>query len=191
MPKNKRSRKREPRTATIREKIDDKISGKTLAALFDLTLRRIQQLADSGTLKRHSHGHYFTAGAGAAITKLLVQNEMAKLEQQAAPSKVDYDVERARHMRLKNDQAEHILIETADAIALVDWVFGKVWSELQGLPAAITDDVAERRRIEHVIDQRFATLATEFGEAREHTRTGGDVSDPAFADVARRVGATQ
>ncbi|MFM2422575.1 MAG: hypothetical protein RL291_1105, partial [Pseudomonadota bacterium] len=70
-------------------------------------------------------------------------------------------------------------------------IFGTVRSDLAGLPAQITDDVAERRRIENVIDGTFANLAAAFRKAREHTRSGGDVSDLAFADVARSVGEDQ
>jgi phage terminase Nu1 subunit (DNA packaging protein) len=187
MAKTRGSRRREPKPAPIREKNDEKIAGRTLAKLFDLSARRVQQLADAGVLTRHSHGYYEASGAGAAIAKSMLEIELSKHEAKTAPARTDFDLERARNMRLRNDQAEGLLIETQAALNLVDWIFGTVRSDLAGLPAALTDDVAERRRIENVIDQTLAGLADGFRKARDHTRSGGDVSDPAFADVARRM----
>ena len=177
-----------PRRATIGAKKQDAttrdISGQAIAAAFEISDRRVQQLANDGVIERTSHGRYKLAGFAAAIAKSQVDGEAKRLERQNPASAIDLDQERGRKLRLENDETEGLLIRTDAVMALVDWIFGAMETALAGVPAQFTGDVAERRRLEHVMDEVRRGIARDYDQARANTLASGDPLNATGTHVA-------
>jgi hypothetical protein len=166
------------------EAVPRDISGQAIAAACELSDRRVQQLAAEGVLQRTGHGRYKFAGFAAAIAKSQVDGEIARRQPSNPVAAADFESERTRKLKLENDENEGLLIRTDAAMALVDWIFGAMETALSGVPAQFTEDVHERRRLEHVMDTVRGGLAADYRKARAAALTSGDPLDTTAADNA-------
>ena len=158
------------------------ISSAQLGALLGLTERRVQQLADEGIIANVGRGRSKRYVLADAVQALLARAaEDAKSAPAAGTIREQFEAERARKLKLENDQAEALLIETPDAIAAIDGIFGEVRTALGGIAARFTSDLPERRRLENEIDIVLGDLASRLDKAGAALRKGGD---PLDADAA-------
>jgi hypothetical protein len=121
----------------------------TAAALIKVTPRRLQQLTAQGWIKKESRGQYTVV---AVVHGYLAFRDDE--ERNAAKTAADSRVRdaRAREMELRIAREEKELIPTVEALTFLQAVVGMLISRLIGLPAQITRDRDERRRIEAIID---------------------------------------
>ena len=94
--------------------------------------------------------------------------------QDAATSREAFEAERARKLKLENDNREALLMDTSDGLAAIDHIFGEVRTGLAGIAAKASDDVAMRRRIDDAIDTILADMAKRFDQAGAALRSGRD-----------------
>jgi phage terminase Nu1 subunit (DNA packaging protein) len=169
--------------------VHDEISTESLAAVLGLTPQRIGQLTHSGVFVKAGHGRYSLPNAVQAYVNYKVAGESRRLAGAAdgEPTTPGEQVklERARKLRLENDERERALTDTSNAIAALDVIVGMLRADLAGVPARVTDDVPLRRQIEHAIDHVLGGLADRFTQASADLRAG---RDPDAADAADEPG---
>lgn len=154
--------------------VHEEISVKLLAGVLGVTERWVQQLEKQGVLKKNGRSRYDLAASVQAYIKFKVESEVARVVPEDSSPGERVKVERARKLRLENDEKELRLVQTPDAIAALDAIVGPLKADLAGVPARVTDDVAERRRIEDAIDTVLRALANRFKEACRALRSGRD-----------------
>jgi len=155
-----------------------KVSSAQLAAVIGVTERRVQQLEAESVFANVGTGRSKRFVLADAVQALLAKSEAeAKTAALSSPSREDFDAERTRKLRLANDREENILTYTESAIAGVDRIFGEVRTWLSALPSKITEDVAERRRIEDVVNVSMAELAARLRDVGTALRSGRDPAD--------------
>ena len=159
--------------------VHDEISVKFLAEVLGVGERWVQQLEKQGVIKKSGHGRYDLAASVQAYIKFKVESEVARVTPEETSPGERVKAERARKLKLENDEREHRLVATPDAIAALDAIVGPLTAGLAGVPARLSDDVAERRRIEHEIDAVLRGLADRFKKASGDLRAG---RDPLSAD---------
>ena len=77
-----------------------------------------------------------------------------------------------------------MLIETTEAIEFVDEVIGQLRAGLSGIPARVTRDLEQRRKIEAEINAEFGRASAHFGKEAATLRAGGIPAEAAAADEA-------
>lgn len=159
------------------------VSSKQLGAVLGLTERRVQQLESEQIFQNVGKGRSKRYHLDTAIQAVLEKSETdaKRSVAEASTSRELFEAERARKLKLDNDQTESLLVETPDAIAAIDAIFGEVRTALAGIAPRFTEDVAERRRLDDAIDAILTDLADRLDKAVAALRTG---SDPAAADAA-------
>lgn len=135
--------------------------------------RWLRELADKGYLVKVGRARYDLAKSVQGYIRFVRETEVTAAVS-ASTSREAFEAERARKLKLENDQRQAMLVETPDALAAIDHIFGQVRTALAGLPARITEDVAERRRIENAIDATLADLSGRLDEAGAALREGRD-----------------
>lgn len=160
-----------------------KVSSAQLATVLGLTERRVQQLEAESVFTNVGNGRSKRFVLADAVQALVKKSEMDA--RNAAPaagtSRESFEAERARKLKLQNDQADALLVDTNDALAGIDHIFGEVRTALAGIPARATDDLVLRRQIEDAIDATLGDLAGRLDQAGTALREG---RDPLEADTA-------
>jgi len=164
--------------------VHEEISVKFLAEVLGVTERWVQQLEKQGVLKKSGRGRYDLAASVQAYIKFKVESEVARAVPEESSPGERVKAERARKLKLENDEKEHRLVQTPDAVAALDAIVGPLRSDLAGVPARATDDVALRRRIEDAIDIVLRGLADRFKQAGAALRAGRDPLSSLDADDA-------
>jgi hypothetical protein len=134
------------------------------ARLIMVTERHVQSLAASGWIPKP----YTVAG--------VVQGYIRWLKDDTRKRAGDEDIrrERARALKMANDESERMLLRADDAMAAIDAIYGIVRSDLAGVAARATDDLALRRRIENAIDDVLAGIADRCERAGQDLLAGRD-----------------
>lgn len=134
------------------------VSASELAQMLGVTDRRIRQLAKEGTVVRGvQRGRYRLQES---VRRFLDVRE----EQHQSVSLDALREERLKTLRITRAQKDRELIALDEAIEFVDEVIGLFVASLQGLPARITNNNAERRRLNEIFDQERQRLADRFAE---------------------------
>lgn len=159
------------------------LSSSQLGAVLGLTERRIQQLESESVFVNVGKGRSKRFRLDHAVQAMVRKSEIEAQEAaaSASTSRELFEAERARKLKLANDQAEALLVETPDALAAIDRIFGEVRTGLAGIPPRFTEDVAERRRLEDAIDAALAAIAGRLEQASAALQEG---RDPLGADAA-------
>lgn len=159
------------------------LSSSQLAMVFGLTERRIQQLEAESVLANVGEGRSKRFRLGDAVRAMVRRSEIEAAEsaQSASSSREMFEAERARKLKLENDQREALLVETPDALAAIDAILGEVRTSLAGIPARYTEDLAERRRLEDAIDNTLGEITGRLEKAGAALAEG---RDPLASDEA-------
>lgn len=159
------------------------VSSGQLGAVIGVTERRVQQLEAESIFTNQGRGRSKRFQLAAAVQAFLAKSEMdaRSAYMDASTSREQFEAERARKLKLENDTRESLLVETPDAIAAIDRIFGEVRTALAGIAPRFTEDVAERRRLDDVIDAVLTDLATRLDKAGAALQEG---RDPLEADAA-------
>lgn len=143
--------------------LDDEVDGTTLAQLLNLSLRRIQQLAQDGTIPRSKSGK-----KGLFPVKGAYDGYIAFLQRKvdAGSRSEDLDAERAR---LAKEQADRIAMQNAETrreLASVEVIrlvlaqaAAKIGGILEGIPVAV------KRRAPGVDQRVLRAVEDEVGNA--------------------------
>lgn len=159
----------------------------TIAKLFNLTERRVQQLAAEGVIPKAAHGRYELVPAVQGYVKYLQERSLG---QQLPEGQIDYHAEKARKTRAEADIAEMDaaarrgeLVEAAAVGATWATVFREVQANLLGqAPARIASLVIGEReegRIKSIVlaemrEALDAAASTDAGALLGGSVDGGD-----------------
>lgn len=160
---------------------DAPVSGGVVASFLGVSLERVRQLAEEGVIPREGKGKFPLRPCILAYCTW-TRDEGRKANKSAASSRVQD--RRSRLLDIQIAREEHRLIETDEALAVVDEIVATFKSELQGLPTRVTKDVALRSSIEHEIDRICDTAANLLAERGDALREGGDALASNAADDA-------
>ncbi|MBI1649866.1 hypothetical protein [Hyphomicrobium sulfonivorans] len=160
------------------------IKAEVAAALIRVTLRRLQQLVAEGWIKKEA-GHYTIRGVVHGYL-----NFLDSVRERATKNEADNRVRaaRAREIELRTAREESELIPTDEAVAYTQAVVGALISRMNGLPAQITRDLNERRRIEAMLDKIRSEVAAVSAEHGAAYRSLPDIDRADAEDHAKRLG---
>lgn len=146
----------------------ESVSSRELAAILRVTPRRIEQLVAEGLVVRIDRGRYdLVESVGRYCDSLRQTAETA-----TSTTANELAAERLKTIRLRNAERERQLITLEESKTVVERMIGMFVSSLGGLPARISQDQRERRRIETITDQLRQELSDQFRAIRNELATG-------------------
>jgi translation elongation factor EF-Tu-like GTPase len=154
--------------------VHEEIGTENLAKILGLTAQRVGQLTNSGALTKLRHGRYNLADAVQSYITYKLKTESDRLARVDTTPDQAVKIERARKLRLENDERERTLVDTGNAIMAIDVIVGPLQADLAGVPASVTDDVALRRQIEHAIHSALSGFSDRLEKAGAALRAGRD-----------------
>lgn len=155
------------------------------ALLLMISDERVRQLVKQGYIERPARGRVPLVGAVQGYIRFL-RDEDRRSTKSAADNRVREA--RAREIELRTAREAGELIPAEEAVAYTQAVVGALISRMNGLPAQITRNLDERRKIESMLDairEEVAAVCEEHGAAYEALP---DTHSGTEADDADRVG---
>lgn len=157
----------------------------TLAKLFGLTERRIQQLAADGTIPKSERGEYPLAAAIQGYIRSL-KDDLQKARRGDADER--YAVARATEAELRAGLRASSLITADEAFSVLDEVVGLIRAGLDGLGARLTQDRALRDRIDSETDDLLRRAADRLDETAAAVAARGAAAAAAAAPAPGPLG---
>lgn len=158
---------------------NDEITVEVAAALLELTVQRVRQIAAEGYIKIHRRGHTTISSAVRGYIRSLKESYSKRTQEGAAERARDA---RAREIEQKIAERDRKLIPIEDAELAMDLLVGVVNRELDGQAARITRDMALRRTIEADVHGAKTRIAKALAEGTGFARSGRD-ADPSGGEV--------
>jgi hypothetical protein len=93
-------------------------------------------------------------------------------------ARAEFDAAKARDLQIKNALREGSLMETEEAIAIVDELMGMMLAGLSGLPARVTRDMEVRHAIEAEIFNLRQSLADRCAKRARELQAKMDAGQP-------------
>ncbi|MBO6755739.1 MAG: hypothetical protein JJ902_05400 [Roseibium sp.] len=149
--------------------IPEQVGSAELARLLGVTTRRLNQLVDEGVIAKEGRGKFPVHQNVKAFIAFKLRTEFEK----AAPSALERVQERREQLlarKLARDDRDTITL--SEAIDVLDDVVGRFLQSLSGLPARISRDINERRRIEEILDAERDSVSRDFAKSGQALRTG-------------------
>jgi phage terminase Nu1 subunit (DNA packaging protein) len=139
----------------------------------------VQQLAAEDVIPRTKDG--FRLGEGVQA----YTNWLKEAQKRTSPSVARDRVlaARAEQLEMANRERAHKLLDTEEAIAFLDEIIGTFRTELGGLPARLTRDLARRGEIEREVDRLCGRISDLFAKRETELRSTGAVSVPSQDEV--------
>lgn len=159
------------------------VSSARLSAVLGVGDRWLRELAEKGFLIKVGRAQYALEPSVQGYVRFIRETEV-KGAQDAATSREAFESERARKLKLENDQAEAKLVDTQLAISAVDAVVGVFLSEVHSIPARVTQDIALRRKWEQDINRVIDGINERCRKAVSNLAAGRDPLDDAGDDDA-------
>jgi hypothetical protein len=150
-----------------------------LAALLGLTVRHVASLGERGILKSAPEGGYHLTASVHGYLKFL--KESAKDRTKTASHSRLQDA-RVRALTLRTARDARQLIETSEAVAVLDEVVGVLRAEVEGAAAAATRDLTIRRKFEKHLNDAFARAQARILEKAAALETAGEGADQGEPD---------
>lgn len=146
------------------------ISIEDAGKMIGLSAERIRQLCKAGFIEKQDRNKVTIESVGNGYRKY-----RDHLASQQTKTSEDQRVKRARAEEIEQRIAERNrrLVPDDEAIAAIDHIVGACVETFNALPAMITRDIAERKRIEIVVRDAQRSVARRLGEASDHVRKGG------------------
>lgn len=157
------------------------VSTKVAAEYLALTERRVQQLAAEGWVKPVGRGRWSLVEVIAGYVES-IRAENAKKTKSAADSRVR-DA-RAAEIERRMAREDRKIIALDEAMAAFDHATGLYLQSLSGLPARMTRNASERRRLEAICDTERERLSHRFAEGASALRTGVEAAGAEDEDDA-------
>lgn len=142
------------------------VTVETIASLFNLTPRRVQQLVVEGVLIREEHGGYPLE----TNVRRFVSSLETRLSQNTARDQREGLKQKLLQLEIGKRDRELITLE--ESMFVTERMAGAFVTALNGLPARITNDARQRRRIEAITDDIRLRLVDQFNEFRDELKTG-------------------
>lgn len=149
--------------------LPEEASADEIAGLLGVTTRRARQIAAEANIK--------PAGRGAFPVALVVQAALATARRERGGSeesraRAAFTTARTAEIAQRRAERARELIPIEDAIAAIEHVVGVAVAELVGLPARLSRDRAERRRIDDECRGVRSRMAKRLGAEAVRLKTG-------------------
>lgn len=152
----------------------DLITFEVAGRLLMIGPERVRQLVKAGYITRPKNGYTTIVSAVQGYIRFLKDEDRKDTKKGAASRATDA---RTREIELRIAERQRDLIPQEDARAVVAQIAAMMKAEFVGLPARLSRDVAERRRMEQEIDASFERIAEALASATLTLQTGfGDNS---------------
>jgi hypothetical protein len=140
------------------------VSPTTLAAHLGVSRQYVEKLAADGVIERGP------TGFDQDQSRLKYISWLRDPRRRSARAEAEAELRQLKMtaLRLKIEEEQGRLMEHAEHIEILDELVGLVRTELAALPARLTRDLQERRRIERAVDEilhRMADRAEEMARA--------------------------
>ncbi|KTS30844.1 hypothetical protein NS228_06300 [Methylobacterium indicum] len=154
----------------------------TLATLCGISPRRVQQLQQEGVFASETHGQWNALVCVPAFITHRVAQEHANTAARTGGAAERHQSAKAKQVEMRTAREEHRLIETAEALAVVDEIVATAKTAFAGLPPRVTRDLALRETIEGEIANIFDRLGAQFARRASELRAGGEAAAPPDPD---------
>jgi phage terminase Nu1 subunit (DNA packaging protein) len=149
-------------------KSNDLVPASEIGRVLGLTVRRVGQLAAEGIIPKASRGRF---PLGRSVQGYVAS---AKAGRSVSAEAKRLAAAKARAAELHAARLENRLIEFDDVLAINAEILGVFRSELGGIPAAATRDLAVRASIEAALNSALDRCAARFDSAQADLRSGRD-----------------
>ena len=171
---------REPKDKPL-PKMPDAVIQKDLAKILGLTDRRVRDMVSEGILERTGRSEFPIAEN---VKRYLDYKVRLAVEAAAPPAADGLRLKREEQLAIRIGREDRQLITLQEAIETVDAVVGHFMQTIAGLPARLTRDVGERKRIEAQLDEIRQQLSDDFGKEARALETGLPVGEADEEDDA-------
>lgn len=137
--------------------------------LLDRSHQWVHQLVKAGFITKEAHGRYSLVAVVRGVIAYY-EDLQAKSNKSAAANRATDARTREIELRIKERSRNLIPVEDAQA-EIADWV-SAFRAEMQGLPARMTRDMQERRRLEQEIDAALTRLSRRTTQAEQALAVG-------------------
>jgi hypothetical protein len=144
------------------------VSLSELARHLLLTREEVRRLIAERLIERRKDGGFDLDAARQSYIRFLRDRRSSRSEAEAALQRA-----KALEIELRVGERAHQLIELDEAFAALDDIVGGIVSELSGLPAAASRDLAVRRHLEGLIHGIRQRAADRLGKQAESLRSTG------------------
>lgn len=134
----------------------DLITLEVAGRLLMISAERVRQLIKAGYIQRPKLGHTTIVSAVQGYIRFLKDEDRKSTKAGAAIKATEA---RTREIELRIAERTRDLIPQEDAKAVISQLAATVRAEFTGLPARMTRDMAERRRLEQECDDSLARIA--------------------------------
>ena len=177
--------KKTSRKRSVRNQDPSVVNTQEAEKLLKLTRVRISQLVKDGYIEKLGRDKYHIISLVHGYIDFLKDEDRRGQKGQAQTRVADA---RAKQIDLKNAKEERKLMDVNEAVALFEEITGTFVAALNGLPAQLTRDIAERERIEKVIDRQRTVLETRFSKSAKDILPDSEVANADEKKPTRRVG---
>lgn len=145
-----------------------------VAEVLNLTAGRVRAMTTEGVIAQSGRGRWKLLETIHRYV-VFVKDENKHRSKGAAESRVR-DA-RAAEIELRMARTDREIIPIAEALATIDGVTGDYLQSISSLPARITREQNERRRIEAICDEERLRLSDYFSEKSSALRTGIPIAE--------------
>jgi hypothetical protein len=156
------------------------ISVETASKLLMISPVRVRQLVSEGYIPKASRNSYPLVGLVQGYIRFL-KDEERRTSKSATANRVGEA--RAAEIELRTAERANRLIETDEALDVMDDLLATYKAEMAGIPARVTRDVTLRRKIKTELDDAFLRASARFEQSASAIRTSG-AAIPADAEDA-------
>jgi hypothetical protein len=146
------------------------VPGTVLADWCGVSPKRIDQLLAEGVVRREGKGRYKLKENVVSVFRWLRSDQRRSARSQAD---AEWRRQRAREIELRVAERERRLVPVDDAFEVVDVTIGLMRSEIGGVPARITRDLALRRQIDGVLNDVLTRVGAKLAAEADRLRKGG------------------
>ncbi len=140
------------------------------ARLLDISGAFLRRMTQEGKIPKRAKGKYGLVEAVHAYIRFL-RDENARSTKTAASSRMQ-DAKTAE-IELRLAEKQRTVVPLDDATYAMEFAAAKFRDALMSLPARYTRDMAERRKLEALVNEELANVAAAFASARRYIRGGG------------------
>lgn len=145
-----------------------------VAMLLNVSQPRVAAMTSEGILHQSSRGRWKLIDAVHHYIAFCKQETKSKTK---GASETRVRDARAAEIELRMARTDREIIPIAEALATIDGVTGDYLQSISSLPARITREQNERRRIEAICDEERARLGDHFTEKSFALRTGIPIAE--------------
>jgi restriction endonuclease Mrr len=150
------------------------VGRETLANLLNLSAGRIAALTAEGVLHQTSRGKWKMIDAVHAYVALIKEERSNKT---ATASTIRVRDARSAEIEIRIARANRDVVDLSEALSSIDDCTGVFLQTLTSIPARITREQNERRRIEAICDEERARVADRFLQSASALRTGSPIAE--------------